>query len=259
MSDIPENVFHSSLSAEEIELQLVGSVTGKKRYNLTTSEKALFRENIGAGEQSATFKIYGIYDTLEQMKEHLDHLPQIGEAYGIGLASPYTVYLYTYHDVEGEAVADWLEWGEIEYSTAAFDDEDVSSSKGWSSNKISNELAAKQNVLTFDTVPTADSANPVTSGGIKTYAEQKRLVFENTSIPVNRWSLNATYEDFPYCAAVDLSGVTAAMFPDVTWSLADAMSGNFAPVSETYAGGVYVWASEIPETAVTIPVINVWR
>lgn len=36
---------------------------------------------------------------------------------------------------------------------------------------VENALNSKQNTLTFDSVPTANSTNPVTSGGIKTYVD----------------------------------------------------------------------------------------
>ena len=42
-------------------------------------------------------------------------------------------------------------------------------------------LDAKQNTLTFDTTPTAASTNPVTSGGIKTYTDNKILYFYQQS------------------------------------------------------------------------------
>lgn len=38
----------------------------------------------------------------------------------------------------------------------------------WTETSLSNELKNKQNALTFDSTPTSNSTNPVTSGGIKT-------------------------------------------------------------------------------------------
>lgn len=86
-----------------------------------------------------------------------------------------------------------------------------------------------------------------------------KLVFTNTSVPVASFVSNTTYTDFPYRAAVALSGVTAAMVPEVVFSAANAMSGSFAPVSESYDGGVYIYAAEKPSAAVTIPTILCWR
>lgn len=54
------------------------------------------------------------------------------------------------------------------------------------------------------------------------------------------------------------TGVTAAMFAEVVLSPADALSGNIAPVCQTYSGGVYLYAKAVPSAAVTIPTIIVW-
>lgn len=92
-----------------------------------------------------------------------------------------------------------------------------------------------------------------------TAVELKKLAFASTAVPVSAWAENSTYEDYPYRAAVTLSGVTAAMIPEVVFGL-DAMSDNsFAPVAECYNGGVYIYAADVPESAITIPTIICWR
>lgn len=92
-----------------------------------------------------------------------------------------------------------------------------------------------------------------------TAVELKKLAFANTAIAVSTWADDSTYEDYPYRAAVALSGVTAAMIPEVVFGL-DAMSDNsFAPVAECYNGGVYIYAADVPESAITIPTIICWR
>lgn len=89
--------------------------------------------------------------------------------------------------------------------------------------------------------------------------EFKRLQFTDTVVPTTAFVADATYEDFPYRASVSLSGVLASMTPEVIFDVADAMSGNLAPVSECYAGGVYIYAAEVPEAATTIPTIICWK
>ena len=42
------------------------------------------------------------------------------------------------------------------------------SAKNYIENTIADRIKQKQDKLTFDTTPTANSTNPVTSGGIKT-------------------------------------------------------------------------------------------
>ena len=49
---------------------------------------------------------------------------------------------------------------------------------------LDDEVDGKQDELTFDTTPTASSTNPVTSGGIKTYADNKILYFYEQSTSV---------------------------------------------------------------------------
>lgn len=49
---------------------------------------------------------------------------------------------------------------------------------------LDTEVNGKQDTLTFDTTPTASSTNPVTSGGIKTYTDNKILYFYEQSTSV---------------------------------------------------------------------------
>lgn len=89
--------------------------------------------------------------------------------------------------------------------------------------------------------------------------ELKKLKFENVQVPVSAFVADTTYQDFPYRAAVALTGVIASMTPEVMLSVEDATSGNFAPVAEAYTGGVYIYAAQRPEAAMTIPTIICWR
>lgn len=92
-----------------------------------------------------------------------------------------------------------------------------------------------------------------------TAVELKKLQFSNVSVASSKFASNATYEDFPFRASVPLSGVLASMIPEVIFSLTDATSGLFAPVAESYNGGVYLYASDVPEATVVIPTILLWR
>lgn len=93
----------------------------------------------------------------------------------------------------------------------------------------------------------------------KLAADAVKLTFTNTTVEVASFTADETYGDFPYRAAVALTGAAEAMTPEVVFGAADAMSGTFAPVAESYAGGVYIYAAEIPSAAVTIPTILLWR
>ena len=92
-----------------------------------------------------------------------------------------------------------------------------------------------------------------------TSVELKKLLFTGVSVPTSAFVSDSTYEDYGYRAAVALSGVTSSMIPEVVFSLADASGGNFAPVAETYNGGIYLYAADVPERQITIPTIICWR
>jgi hypothetical protein len=49
------------------------------------------------------------------------------------------------------------------------------------------------------------------------------------------------------------------MTPEVIFGCADAAGGNFAPVADCYAGGVYLYAAAAPGAAMTIPTIICWK
>ena len=78
-----ENYYYSSLSGDEIEETLIGSVVFNKSQSLTTSQKARARANIGAGEGSTSFVIKGFFATLDDLRAYLQMLPEVGDAYGI--------------------------------------------------------------------------------------------------------------------------------------------------------------------------------
>lgn len=90
-------------------------------------------------------------------------------------------------------------------------------------------------------------------------ADAVKLKFTNTEIENTTFAQNATYQDYPYRATVPLTGVLASMTPEVIFSLADAVSGNYAPVAECYDGGVYLYAASMPDAVLTIPTIICWR
>ena len=135
-------------------------------------------------------------------------------------------------------------------------------------------LGHKQKWIIYNdgTTTTVDNTIPATAGAVgttnladkavtaaKLATDAVKLTFTNKSVAASAFASNSTYADFPYRAAVALTGVTAAMIPEVFFGLTDAMSGNFAPVAESYAGGIYIYAAAKPSATVTIPTILCWR
>lgn len=89
----------------------------------------------------------------------------------------------------------------------------------------------------------------------KLASDVKVLVFTEKTVDASAWVSDTTYTDFPYRAPVACSGVTANHYTEVIFSPTDAMSGTFCPVSASYDGGVYIYASETPSATVTLPTI----
>lgn len=81
------------------------------------------------------------------------------------------------------------------------------------------------------------------------------LTFTNTLVSSESFTSDQTYADYPYRASIPLSSVTSSLIPEIIFGLEDSTSGIFAPIGETYNGGVYIYATKIPENSITIPTI----
>lgn len=92
-----------------------------------------------------------------------------------------------------------------------------------------------------------------------TGVEMAKLKFTDTTLQPSAFVADETYGDYPFRAAVGLSGVTSAMVPEVVFSVAAMDAADFAPVAECYNGGVYIYATAVPDAAITIPTIICWR
>lgn len=89
----------------------------------------------------------------------------------------------------------------------------------------------------------------------KAYVDSKvPLAFGPQTVASSAWASDSTYsaQGYSFRASVPLSGVTADHIPDVTFAMADAVSGNLAPLADTYAGGIYIYAKEQPTATVNI-------
>ena len=117
---------------------------------------------------------------------------------------------------------------------------------------VTEEKLAALAVLATHISPGAVTAQKLAADAVK-------LTFTNTVVEAASFAADETYGDFPYRVAVPLTGAAEAMTPEVVFGVTDAMSGTFAPVAESYAGGVYIYAAELPSAAVTIPTILLWR
>ena len=143
---------------------------------------------------------------------------------------------------------------------------DVVSGKGLSSNDFTDALKTKLEDLegnASDDTPLMDgTADAGESGDYSrsdhvhpsdTSRQIKNVYHTNVSVLSASWYSDATYSAFPYRAVIPLANVTASMMAEVVFAPDQALSGDYAPVCETYAGGVYIWSKL--NSAVTIPTI----
>lgn len=86
----------------------------------------------------------------------------------------------------------------------------------------------------------------------------KPLRFFDTTVTADLWVADATHPDYGYKADIPLTGVTAAMVPDVVLLLTVATSGEVAPVALCGTGYVRLYAS-VAQAAMTIPTITCWK
>ena len=85
-------------------------------------------------------------------------------------------------------------------------------------------------------------------------AAKQSKVLSATSVSVSSWATGNAKGDFTYRASVPLSGCTASMIPSVTFNVTEAVSSDYCPVCEAYAGGVYIWSKK--NTAITVPLVS---
>ena len=82
-----------------------------------------------------------------------------------------------------------------------------------------------------------------------TYAKAIKVVNKS----VSSWTANTNMSGYSYRASIAITGCTADHVPSVTFNIAQAASGDYCPVAETYAGGVYIWSKK--NATITVPTI----
>ena len=66
------------------------------------------------------------------------------------------------------------------------------------------------------------------------------LKFLDTEVPVASWHSDNTYNDYPFAADLSLEKVDETRSASVVFNLNEAVSGNFAPICDTFSGGVRI-------------------
>lgn len=85
------------------------------------------------------------------------------------------------------------------------------------------------------------------------------LRYTNVGVDPSAFMADTTYANYPYRATITLSDVTTNHDPEVVFNPSDASSGKFSPISESFDGGVYVYAVSVPSAAMVIPKILCWE
>ena len=133
-------------------------------------------------------------------------------------------------------------------------------------------LAAKQNVLTFDTEPTTNSTNPVQSGGVKTSIDAEALIRAQQVAAlqtlVNGKQNALTFDNTPTPGSgnpVTSGGVAAAIAESQQIQFIEVEtlpSPSASTLGKIYliaqGGGTYSWFVTIYDTSVD-PAVYVWR
>lgn len=76
---------------------------------------------------------------------------------------------------------------------------------------------------------------------------------EELVVTSDMFVLDNVYEDYPYSAHIAVEDATADLIPTVNFSVADSLSGNYAPVAQSFDGYVVIFAKEIPTEDLIIP------
>lgn len=85
------------------------------------------------------------------------------------------------------------------------------------------------------------------------------LQFFNIEVRPSNFNANITYADYPYRASITLANVKSNMISNVIFDVKEATSGIFAPVAQSFNGGIYIYSNSIPDNNIVIPTIICWR
>lgn len=97
--------FQSALFANEMDAAWLNNIRYDKEQDLSETQKAQARNNIGAVAFGSLLKILGHYDTIEALQSNGEQ--EAGNAYSVGATVPYKLYVF---DGLSES---WMDYGYI--------------------------------------------------------------------------------------------------------------------------------------------------
>lgn len=105
--------------------------------------------------------------------------------------------------------------------------------------KVAGTLKSNELYMTPD-IEGADTANTNT------------VVWSDISIPTSSWVADTTYSSYPYKAALTIKGCNKYYIPEVFPSVAAIELGILAPIAETAADTIYLYATKKPTSTIQI-------
>lgn len=104
-------------------------------------------------------------------------------------------------------------------------------------------------------IPSSDMTSTVQTDLSRAAVAMRGFVATNISLTFTADTSQSgglpTYAYFPYRATYTNANITASMIPTAAYSLDDAMSQSYAPICESFNGGVYFYAKSAATT--TLP------
>lgn len=92
-----------------------------------------------------------------------------------------------------------------------------------------------------------------TAGDVGAIPSNNVLIFQN--VVADSWILDPLASpDYPYSCSVICEGITPSHCPEVIFGMTEAISGNYAPVAESFSFSVLIYSKV--NTAITIPTIK---
>ena len=111
--------------------------------------------------------------------------------------------------------------------------------------------------MAYTIINNGDSAS-----SIRTKLNQQMVhianVLTNVSVPTTAWVSDTTYANYPYRAPISVDSCLSTDIPFVAFSATDQESGNYIG-ADSASGIVYIYASAIPSSAMTIPLVMALR
>ena len=125
-----------------------------------------------------------------------------------------------------------------------------------SSEKVGKNLSINGNSLSLKDQDGNTLGSAVTIPQTDISGKQDKCIISK-NVSVSSWSADSTYSGYSYKAQITINGVTSSDYAEVVFDVANAISGNYAPVCTTGTNTVTIYSKV--STSITIPSIVVTK